>query len=54
MFIYKSNIYHASSEVRIEGLEKIDYVDNLKNQERFTDGLNAITFDSEVINNNYY
>ncbi len=36
------------SEVRIEGLETLDYLDNLKDRERFTEQGNAITFDAEV------
>jgi hypothetical protein len=36
------------SEVRIEGLETLDYLDNLKNRERFTEQGDAITFESEV------
>ncbi|CAA6665907.1 unnamed protein product [Spirodela intermedia] len=36
------------SEVRIEGLETLDYLDNLCNRERFTEQEDAITFESEV------
>ncbi|KAM6584592.1 hypothetical protein CsatB_011594 [Cannabis sativa] len=36
------------SEVRIEGLETLDYLDNLCQKERFTEQGNAITFESEV------
>ncbi|KAF9616234.1 hypothetical protein IFM89_029010 [Coptis chinensis] len=36
------------SEVRVEGLETIDYLDNLLNRERFTEQGDAITFESEV------
>jgi glucose-6-phosphate 1-epimerase len=36
------------SEVRIEGLETLDYLDNLQDKERFTEQGDAITFDSEV------
>ncbi|KAM2527427.1 hypothetical protein TB1_024683 [Malus domestica] len=36
------------SEVRVEGLETRDYLDNLKNRERFTEQGDAITFESEV------
>ncbi|KAL4376491.1 hypothetical protein GQ457_02G001010 [Hibiscus cannabinus] len=36
------------SEVRIEGLETIDYLDNLCRKERFTEQGDAITFESEV------
>lgn len=38
-----------SSEVRVEGLETLDYLDNLKNRERYTEQGDAITFESEVI-----
>jgi hypothetical protein len=37
------------SEIRIEGLETLDYLDNLSNQKRSTDEGNALTFESEVI-----
>ncbi|PSS03971.1 Glucose-6-phosphate 1-epimerase [Actinidia chinensis var. chinensis] len=36
------------SEVRIEGLETLDYLDNLFKRERFTEQGDAITFESEV------
>ncbi|KAK9279823.1 hypothetical protein L1049_013505 [Liquidambar formosana] len=36
------------SEVRIEGLETLDYLDNLRQRERFTEQGDAITFESEV------
>ncbi|KAL3649580.1 hypothetical protein CASFOL_005983 [Castilleja foliolosa] len=36
------------SEVRIEGLETLDYLDNLCQKERFTEQADAITFESEV------
>ncbi|KAI5600591.1 hypothetical protein POPTR_001G037700v4 [Populus trichocarpa] len=36
------------SEVRVEGLETLDYLDNLKNRERFTEQGDAIVFESEV------
>ncbi|TKY60695.1 putative glucose-6-phosphate 1-epimerase [Spatholobus suberectus] len=36
------------SEVRVEGLETLDYLDNLHNQERFTEQGDALTFESEV------
>ena len=39
-----------SSEVRIEGLETLDYLDNLSHKERFTEQGDAITFESEVKN----
>lgn len=37
------------SEVRVEGLETMDYFDNLCKRERFTEQGDAITFESEVI-----
>lgn len=36
------------SEVRIEGLETLDYLDNLFRKERFTEQGDALTFESEV------
>ncbi|XP_076947741.1 putative glucose-6-phosphate 1-epimerase [Bidens hawaiensis] len=36
------------SEVRVEGLETFDYLDNLKSRERYTEQGDAITFESEV------
>ncbi|KAF8042573.1 hypothetical protein BT93_A1033 [Corymbia citriodora subsp. variegata] len=36
------------SEVRVEGLETLDYLDNLQNKGRFTEQGDAITFESEV------
>ncbi|PKA56280.1 Putative glucose-6-phosphate 1-epimerase [Apostasia shenzhenica] len=36
------------SEVRIEGLETLDYLDNLHQRERFTEQGDAITFETEV------
>ncbi|CAM0902947.1 unnamed protein product [Alopecurus aequalis] len=36
------------SEVRIEGLETLDYFDNLKEKKRFTEQGDAIVFESEV------
>ncbi|EEF50625.1 aldose 1-epimerase, putative [Ricinus communis] len=36
------------SEVRIEGLETLDYLDNLYQRERFTEQGDALTFESEV------
>lgn len=36
------------SEVRVEGLETLDYLDNLLNKERFTEQGDAITFEGEV------
>lgn len=40
------NLIH--SEIRIEGLETLDYLDNLCQKERFTEQGDAITFESEV------
>jgi hypothetical protein len=34
--------------VRVEGLETMDYLDNLKAKERFTEQGDAIVFESEV------
>lgn len=42
------------SEVRIEGLETLDYLDNLCQRERFTEQGDAITFESEVKTSFYY
>ncbi|XP_027925445.1 putative glucose-6-phosphate 1-epimerase [Vigna unguiculata] len=36
------------SEVRIEGLETLDYFDNLMNRSRFTEQADALTFDGEI------
>ncbi|KAI4350631.1 hypothetical protein L6164_005070 [Bauhinia variegata] len=36
------------SEVRVEGLETLDYFDNLMNRTRFTEQADAITFDGEM------
>ncbi|KAJ9683360.1 hypothetical protein PVL29_019090 [Vitis rotundifolia] len=36
------------SEVRVEGLETLDYFDNLMQRERHTEQADAITFDGEV------
>ncbi|KAF3777879.1 putative glucose-6-phosphate 1-epimerase [Nymphaea thermarum] len=36
------------SEVRVEGLETLDYFDNLKQRQRFTEQTDAVTFDGEV------
>ncbi|KAF5194675.1 Galactose mutarotase-like superfamily protein [Thalictrum thalictroides] len=37
-----------NGEVRVEGLETIDYLDNLQGRERFTEQGDAVTFESEV------
>ncbi|GAV78073.1 Aldose_epim domain-containing protein [Cephalotus follicularis] len=48
-FAYHTYFYVSDiSEVRIEGLETLDYLDNLKDKERFTEQGDAITFESEV------
>lgn len=36
------------SEVRVEGLETLDYLDNLRDRERCTEQGDALTFESEV------
>lgn len=36
------------SEVRVEGLETLDYLDNMQHKQRFTEQADALTFDSEV------
>lgn len=40
--------YKPCSEVRVEGLETMDYLDNMKGKERFTEQGDAIVFESEV------
>lgn len=40
--------------MRIEGLETLDYLDNLCRKERFTEQGDAITFESEVVHEFYY
>lgn len=42
------NLVLIDSEVRVEGLETMDYLDNLCQKERFTEQGDAITFESEV------
>jgi hypothetical protein len=39
------NLY---SEIRVEGLETLDYLDNLSQKARVTEQGDAITFESEV------
>lgn len=34
--------------MRVEGLETLDYLDNLQNRERFTEQGDALTFEDEV------
>ena len=43
------NLIWTDSEVRVEGLETLDYLDNLCQKERFTEQGDALTFESEVI-----
>ncbi|EYU23391.1 hypothetical protein ABFS82_01G065700 [Erythranthe guttata] len=50
-FAFAHHTYFAVSdisEVRVEGLETLDYLDNLCNRERFTEQGDALTFESEV------
>ena len=47
-YAYVDTFHLDSSEVRIEGLETLDYLDNLSQRERFTEQGDAITFESEV------
>ncbi|CAL1399944.1 unnamed protein product [Linum trigynum] len=48
-FAYNNYFYLTDiSEVRIEGLETLDYLDNLKDRDRVTEQGDAITFESEV------
>ncbi|KAE8653168.1 hypothetical protein Csa_019967 [Cucumis sativus] len=44
-YLFVSDI---SSEVRIEGVETLNYLDHLKDKERVTEQADAITFESEV------
>ncbi|KAK1290305.1 hypothetical protein QJS10_CPB18g00165 [Acorus calamus] len=50
--IFKPSVEDAKvwphSEIRIEGLETRNYLDNLQNKELFTEQQNAITFESEI------
>ncbi|KAG7015157.1 hypothetical protein SDJN02_22790, partial [Cucurbita argyrosperma subsp. argyrosperma] len=41
-------IYCSYSEVRVEGLEILDYLDNLRDKQRFTEQGDALTFESEI------
>lgn len=48
-FAYHTHLVVSDiSEVRIEGLETLDFLDNLCQKERFTEQGDAITFESEV------
>ncbi|KAL5149492.1 putative glucose-6-phosphate 1-epimerase [Glycine soja] len=42
-----ANHTYFSVEVRVEGLETLDYLDNLQKRERFTEQGDALTFESE-------
>lgn len=42
------NIDFLYSEIRVEGLETLDFLDILKKKERYTEQADAITFDGEV------
>ncbi|KAK6137326.1 hypothetical protein DH2020_028930 [Rehmannia glutinosa] len=44
----RREIHLNDSEIRVEGLETLDYLDNLCNRERFTEQGDALTFESEV------
>ena len=44
-----SKLYENCSEVRVEGLETLDYLNNMCKKERFTEQGDALTFESEVI-----
>ncbi|WZY80520.1 hypothetical protein YC2023_026904 [Brassica napus] len=49
MFALRNYLYVSDiSEVRVEGLETLDYLDNLVRRERFTEQADAITFDGEI------
>lgn len=42
-------VFKIFSEVRVEGLETLDYFENLNNRTRYTEQADAITFDGEVL-----
>ncbi|KAK6137325.1 hypothetical protein DH2020_028929 [Rehmannia glutinosa] len=46
--ISQLKVHLNDSEVRVEGLETLDYLDNMLHRERFTEQEDAITFESEV------
>lgn len=48
VFLVNILCYLFGSEVRVEGLETLDYFDNLKQRQRFTEQTDAVTFDGEV------
>ena len=41
------------SEVRVEGLETLNYLDNLQNRKPFTEQGDALTFEGEVNTYNF-
>lgn len=45
----RSMMQFNCSEVRVEGLETLDYLDNLLRGDRYTEQADAITFDGEVL-----
>ena len=59
--MFELYIYHVSScnhmknisEVRVEGLETLNYLDNLQNRETFTEQGDALTFEGEVNTYNF-
>jgi len=48
VFSFHDYICWYFSEVRVEGLETLDYLDNLQDRARFTEQGDAIVFESEV------
>ena len=46
--VFSLHLKNLISEVRIEGLETMDYLDNMKAKDRFTEQGDAIVFESEV------
>ena len=55
-YAYVDTFHLDSSEVRIEGLETLDYLDNLSQQERFTKQEDAIltTLSSIILSGIHY
>ena len=59
--MFELYIYHVSScnhmknisEVRVEGLETLNYLDNLQNRKPFTEQGDALTFEGEVNTYNF-
>ncbi|KAF8390499.1 hypothetical protein HHK36_025025 [Tetracentron sinense] len=47
-YLSVSDISFICSEVRVEGLETLDYFDSLMQRKRFTEQADAITFEGEV------